>query len=45
VVFTLPAPVAVVAYQNKALVYGMLFDVAAVVLQTIAGDAKHLASA
>ncbi len=42
VVFTLPAPVAAVAYQNKALVYGMLFDVAAEVLQTIAGDAKHL---
>jgi len=42
VVFTLPAQVAAVAYQNKALVYGMLFDVAAEVLQTIAGDPKHL---
>jgi hypothetical protein len=38
----LPAQVAAVAYQNKALIYGMLFDVAAEVLQTIAGDAKHL---
>ena len=42
VVFTLPAPVAGVAYQNKAAVYGLLFDVAAEVLQTIAADAKHL---
>jgi hypothetical protein len=42
VVFTLPAPVAAVAYQNKALIYGMLFDVAAEVLQTIAADLKHL---
>jgi hypothetical protein len=42
VVFTLPASVAALAYQNKALVYGMLFDVAAEVLQTIAADPKHL---
>ena len=42
VVFTLPAQVAAIAYQNKALVYGMLFDVAAEVLQTIAADPKHL---
>lgn len=42
VVFTLPAQVAAVAYQNKALIYGMLFDVAAEVLQMIAGDPKHL---
>src|SRR6185436_13538778 len=42
VVFTLPASVATVAYQNKALVYGMLFDVAAEVLQTIASDPTHL---
>jgi hypothetical protein len=42
VVFTLPAPVADVAYQNKTAVYGLLFDVAAEVLQTIAADPKHL---
>lgn len=42
VVFTLPAHVAAVAYQNKALVYGLLFDVAAEVLQVIASDPKHL---
>ncbi len=42
VVFTLPAPIADIAYQNKAMVYGLLFDVAAEVLLTIASDAKHL---
>ena len=42
VVFTLPAPIADIAYQNKAVVYGRLFDVAAEVLLTIAADPKHL---
>ena len=42
VVFTLPAPIADLAYQNKAALYGLLFDVAAEVLQTIAADRKHL---
>jgi len=42
VVFTLPAPIADIAYQNKAVVYGLLFDVAAEVLLTIASDPKHL---
>jgi hypothetical protein len=42
VVFTLPAPIADVAYQNKAVMYGLLFDVAAEVLLTIAADPKHL---
>ena len=42
VVFTLPAPIAAIAYQNKAVIYGLLFDVAAEVLLTIAGDPKHL---
>jgi len=42
VVFTLPAPIADIAYQNKAVVYGLLFDVAAEVLLTIAGDPRHL---
>ena len=42
VVFTLPAPIAELAYQNKAVVYGLLFDVAAEALQTIAADPKHL---
>jgi hypothetical protein len=42
VVFTLPAPIAAIAYQNKAVIYGLLFDVAAEVLMTIAADPKHL---
>jgi hypothetical protein len=42
VVFTLPAPVAAIAYQNKAVIYGMLFDVAAETLIRIAADPKHL---
>jgi len=42
VVFTLPAPIADLAYQNKVELYGLLFDVAAEVLQTIAADRKHL---
>jgi hypothetical protein len=42
VVFTLPAPIADIAYTNKAAIYGLLFDAAAEVLQTIAADPKHL---
>jgi hypothetical protein len=42
VVFTLPAPISGFAYHNKAILYGLLFDVAAEVLRTIAADPKHL---
>ncbi|HYA47503.1 MAG TPA: IS91 family transposase [Burkholderiales bacterium] len=42
VVFTLPAPIGAIAYQNKALIYGLLFDVAAETLLRIAADPKHL---
>jgi len=42
VVFTLPAQVAAIAYTNKELVYGLLFDIAATTLRTIAADPKHL---
>ena len=42
VVFTLPAPISDIAYQNKAVIYGLLFDVAAETLLTIAADPKHL---
>ena len=42
VVFTLPASIADIAYTNKAAIYGLLFDVAAEVLQTIAADPRHL---
>ena len=42
VVFTLPAPVADIAYHNKAVVYDILFKAAAETLLTIAADPKHL---
>jgi hypothetical protein len=42
VVFTLPAPVAAIAWYNKAVVYRLLFEVAAETLCTIAADPKHL---
>jgi len=42
VVFTLPAPIAAIAYQNKDVIYGLLFDVAAETLLTIAADPRHL---
>ena len=42
VVFTLPAPIADIAYQNKAALYGLLFDIAAQTLLRIAADPKHL---
>ena len=42
VVFTLPAPVSAIAYTNKERIYGLLFDLAAETLRTIAADPKHL---
>ncbi|MAZ86709.1 MAG: IS91 family transposase [Cellvibrionaceae bacterium] len=42
VVFTLPAPISAIAYQNKAIVYGVLFKAAAETLLTIARDNRHL---
>jgi hypothetical protein len=42
VVFTLPAPVAALAWYNKALLYRLLFETAAQTLCTIAADPKHL---
>ena len=42
VVFTLPAAIGAIAYQNKAKVYGLLFKAAAETLLTIAADPKHL---
>ena len=41
-VFTLPAEIAGLAYQNKAVVYDLLFRTAAETLLTIAADPKHL---
>ncbi len=42
VVFTLPARIADIAYQNKAVVYDLLLRVSAQTLLTIAADPKHL---
>jgi len=42
IVFTLPGPIADIAYQNKAVVYDLLLKTAAETLITIAADPKHL---
>jgi hypothetical protein len=42
VVFTLPAPIAELAYTNKAVIYGLLFQAAAETLQSIGADPRHL---
>jgi len=42
VVFTLPAPISGFAFHNKAVLYNVLFEVAAETLRTIAADPKHL---
>jgi hypothetical protein len=42
VVFTLPAEVGVIAFQNKAPVYDLLFRAASETMQIIAADPKHL---
>jgi hypothetical protein len=41
-VFTLPAPLGEIAFQNKTIVYAILFRAAAETLATIAADPKHL---
>jgi hypothetical protein len=42
VVFTMPAPIAEIAFQNKTVVYAILFTAAAETLRIIAADPKHL---
>ena len=42
VVFTIPAEMAALAYQNKEVVYGILFRTSAETLRTIAADPRHL---
>jgi putative transposase/transposase-like zinc-binding protein len=42
VVFTLPQEIAAIAYQNKAVVYNLLFAATAETLRTIGADPKHL---
>jgi predicted Zn-ribbon and HTH transcriptional regulator len=41
-VFTLPGPIADIAYHNKAAIYGLLFTAAAEATMTIAADPKRL---
>ena len=42
VVFTLPVEIASVAFQNKAVVYDLLFKAASETMLTIAADPRHL---
>ncbi|WP_434718128.1 IS91 family transposase [Paraburkholderia sp. A1BS-2L] len=42
VVFTLPESIAALAYQNKRVLYDILFRASAETLRTIAADPKHL---
>jgi Putative transposase/Transposase zinc-binding domain len=42
VVFTVPQQIAAIAYQNKDIVYGILFQATAETLKTIAADPEHL---
>jgi hypothetical protein len=41
VVYTLPAAIADIAYQNKAVIYDLLFKASAETTLTIAADPKH----
>jgi hypothetical protein len=42
VVFTLPPRIGTIAYQNKAVIYGLLFKASSETLLTIAADPKRL---
>jgi Putative transposase/Transposase zinc-binding domain len=42
VVFSLPAAIADIAYQNKAIIYDLLFKASSEAMLTIAADPKHL---
>ncbi|WP_245511946.1 IS91 family transposase [Methylosinus sp. sav-2] len=42
VVFTVPAPIAAIALQNKALVYDILFKAASETIRVIGADPRHL---
>jgi hypothetical protein len=41
-VFTLPGPIADIAYQNKSAIYDLFFKAAAETILTIAADPQHL---
>ena len=45
VVFTLPARIGAMAFQNKAAIYDLLFRAASETMMTIAADPRHLALA
>ena len=45
VVFTLPAPIGAIAYQNKAVVYTILFKAAAEAMTTLATNPRRLGAA
>ncbi len=42
VVFTLPAPIAAIAFQNKAILYAILFKAAAEAMTTLAANPRRL---
>jgi hypothetical protein len=42
IVFTLPAAIGDIAYQNKAAIYALLFKASAETMLTIAADPRHL---
>jgi len=42
VVFTLPAEIGDIAYQNKAVIYDLLFKASSETMLTIAADPQHL---
>ena len=42
VVFTLPSAIGDIAYQNKAVIYDLLFKASAETMRTIAADPEHL---
>src|SRR5262249_37569691 len=42
VVFSLPSQIADIAYQNKTVIYDLLFKVLSQTMLTIAADPKHL---
>jgi hypothetical protein len=44
IVFSLPAQIADIAYQNKAVIYDILFKTSAETLMIIAADPKHLSA-
>lgn len=42
VTFTLPPAIQAIAYQNQAVVYGLLFRAVAETLRSLAADPQHL---